>query len=188
MYVDLKKKVVAVEAKDGQTLDGKAITAEIVDAGYDVIKLETVSQSVAEIKAEMRRAAAMSADGVANRAAACGASVLSLFASSSTLVCCALPALLVALGAGAALSSLVSVFPQVVWLSEHKEGAVRIRRSGDGGQWRAAVAQPQRAVPHRPGAAASLPANAQSLRRVYGVSVVVYLIGGWFAFVLPSLA
>jgi urea transporter len=48
--------------------------------------------------------------------------VASLFATSSTLVCCAIPAALVALGAGAALSSLVSVFPQVVWLSEHKEG------------------------------------------------------------------
>ena len=35
------------------TLDGKAITAEIVDAGYDVVKLEPVTQSVADIKAEM---------------------------------------------------------------------------------------------------------------------------------------
>jgi hypothetical protein len=48
------------------------------------------------------------------------ASVLSLFTSGGTLICCALPALLVAVGAGAALSSLVSVFPQLVWLSEHK--------------------------------------------------------------------
>src|SRR6188768_3636522 len=48
--------------------------------------------------------------------------LFSLLATSSTLVCCAIPALLVALGAGAALSSLVSVFPQVVWLSEHKAG------------------------------------------------------------------
>ena len=54
VFVDLKKKTVAVEAKDGQTLDAKAITAEIVDAGYDVVKLETVQQSVAEIKAEIK--------------------------------------------------------------------------------------------------------------------------------------
>ena len=54
VYVDLKQKVVAVEAKDGQTLDAKAITAEIIDAGYDVIKLETVEQSAAEIKANMK--------------------------------------------------------------------------------------------------------------------------------------
>lgn len=51
VFVDLKRKVVAVEAKPGQTLDNKAITAEITKSGYDVVKLETVPQSVAEIKA-----------------------------------------------------------------------------------------------------------------------------------------
>ncbi len=54
IYVDLKQKVVVVEARDGQTLDAKTITAEITDAGYDVTKLETVEQSVAEIKAGMK--------------------------------------------------------------------------------------------------------------------------------------
>jgi copper chaperone CopZ len=51
VHVDLKRKVVVVEAKPGQTLDEKAITAEISDAGYDVVKLETIAQSVAEFKA-----------------------------------------------------------------------------------------------------------------------------------------
>ena len=54
VFVDLKKKIVVVEARDGQTLDGKLITAEITDAGYDVTKLETVAQSVADIKAQMQ--------------------------------------------------------------------------------------------------------------------------------------
>jgi copper chaperone CopZ len=54
VYVDLKQKVVVVQAKDGQVLDTKTITAEITDAGYDVTKLETVEQSVAEIKANMK--------------------------------------------------------------------------------------------------------------------------------------
>lgn len=54
VYVDLKLKVVAVEAKDGQTLDSQQITSEIVDAGYDVIKLETVEQTAAEIEAGMK--------------------------------------------------------------------------------------------------------------------------------------
>ncbi len=44
----------------------------------------------------------------------------SLLASSATLVCCVLPAVMVSLGAGAALVGLVSAFPQLVWLSEHK--------------------------------------------------------------------
>jgi copper chaperone CopZ len=51
VFVDLKKKVVAIEAKDGQKLDPKKIKAEITDAGYDVVKLETVQLSVADIKA-----------------------------------------------------------------------------------------------------------------------------------------
>ena len=54
VYVDLKKKTVAIEAKEGQTLDGNAIRAEITDAGYDVMKLETVQKTVEEIKAEVK--------------------------------------------------------------------------------------------------------------------------------------
>lgn len=54
VFIDLKKKIVAVEAKDGQKLDGKKITAEIKDAGYDVVKLETVSLSVEDIRASMK--------------------------------------------------------------------------------------------------------------------------------------
>ena len=49
-----------------------------------------------------------------------GAAALSLMASTSTLLCCALPALFVALGAGAALAGLVSAAPWLVWLSAHK--------------------------------------------------------------------
>ena len=45
---------------------------------------------------------------------------LSLFTSSGTVLCCALPALLVSVGAGAALSSLITVFPQLVILSIYK--------------------------------------------------------------------
>jgi mercuric ion binding protein len=51
VFVDLKQKIVVVEAKPGQTLDGKVVSAEIVQAGYDVTKIETVEQSIADIKA-----------------------------------------------------------------------------------------------------------------------------------------
>ena len=44
----------AIEAKAGQTLDPKAITAEITDAGYDVVKLETLQKSVEDIKADIK--------------------------------------------------------------------------------------------------------------------------------------
>lgn len=45
---------------------------------------------------------------------------LTILSSFSTLLCCALPALLVSIGAGAAVVSVVTVVPQLVWLSEHK--------------------------------------------------------------------
>jgi hypothetical protein len=45
---------------------------------------------------------------------------LTLFSSLSTLFCCALPALLVSVGAGAVMASLVTAVPQLVSLSEHK--------------------------------------------------------------------
>ena len=45
---------------------------------------------------------------------------ISLFASSSTLICCALPALFVVLGAGASFASLITVFPFLITLSQYK--------------------------------------------------------------------
>ena len=45
---------------------------------------------------------------------------LALCASSGTIICCALPALLVSIGAGAALSSLISIFPKLIILSTYK--------------------------------------------------------------------
>jgi hypothetical protein len=47
--------------------------------------------------------------------------VLSLFASTSTLLCCALPTLLVTLGLGAVVAGAVSSLPLLVTLSQHKE-------------------------------------------------------------------
>ncbi len=47
-------------------------------------------------------------------------STLGLFASSTTLVCCALPALFVSLGLGAGLVTTLQIFPQLIWFSENK--------------------------------------------------------------------
>lgn len=46
---------------------------------------------------------------------------LSLFASLGTLVCCALPSLLVLVGLGATMASLLSAVPWLVTLSRHKD-------------------------------------------------------------------
>ena len=45
---------------------------------------------------------------------------LALFTSTGNIFCCALPALLVSIGAGATLSSLISIFPQLIILSIYK--------------------------------------------------------------------
>jgi hypothetical protein len=45
---------------------------------------------------------------------------VALLASSSTLVCCVIPALLVTMGFGATLAGMISTFPQLTLLSEHK--------------------------------------------------------------------
>lgn len=47
-------------------------------------------------------------------------SFFSLFTSTGTLLCCALPAALAALAGGAAISAYVSTFPWVIPLSHHK--------------------------------------------------------------------
>lgn len=51
IFVDLKRGIVAVEARPGQTLDPKQVEAEIIEAGYAVAKLEVVAQSLADLKA-----------------------------------------------------------------------------------------------------------------------------------------
>lgn len=129
----------------------------------------------------------MSTDGMAQTRGGLWASLASLLASSSTLVCCALPALLVALGAGAALSSLVSVFPQVVWLSEHKAAlfafAGLMLAVSAALQWRNRHAP----CPADPALRAACMRTRSAAWKVLGVSVALYLLGGWFAFVQPLL-
>ncbi|HEU4621477.1 MAG TPA: hypothetical protein VFS42_04570 [Burkholderiaceae bacterium] len=115
------------------------------------------------------------------------ASTLSLFTSSGTLVCCTLPALLVAIGAGAALSGLVSVFPQIVWLSTHKmlvfvvAGAMLVVAGVF--QWRARFAP----CPADPALAAVCQRTRRRSAWIYGASVALFFIGAFFAFVAPAL-
>ena len=47
-------------------------------------------------------------------------SFVNLFTSLSTLFCCALPALFVLLGAGAAFAGLTREIPQLIWIAENK--------------------------------------------------------------------
>lgn len=115
------------------------------------------------------------------------APTLSLFASTSTLLCCALPALLVTIGAGTVMAGIASNVPGYVWLTERKVplfilsgvllGFALILR------WQSRNAP----CPIDPVAAQA----CTRLRRRSGImlwlSIVVYLIGGFFAFFAAEL-
>jgi copper chaperone CopZ len=56
VFVDFKRKIVLIEAKEGKSLDEKAISAALVDAGYVVVKMQASRESVDQAKAASREA------------------------------------------------------------------------------------------------------------------------------------
>lgn len=112
---------------------------------------------------------------------------MSLFTSMGTLICCALPALLVTLGMGAALAGIVSAAPWLTALTEHKEwvfgGAGIMLAASAYMQWRGRYA-PCPADPAKAKACARL-------RRVSWYillfSIAIYLIGFFFAFLAADI-
>jgi hypothetical protein len=134
-----------------------------------------------------RAASAPADDGRAELRRSALSAWVSLLASSSTLVCCALPALLVMLGAGAALSGLVAAVPQIVWLSEHKGWvfgtASVLMLAGGVLQWRNRTAP----CPLDPQLRAACLRTRRWSLGVYGVSLLLLALGAAFAFVLPAL-
>lgn len=117
-----------------------------------------------------------------------GFALLTLLASGGTLVCCVLPAVMVALGAGAALAGLVTAVPQLVWLSEHKAAVfgVAFAMLALSGTllWRA------RRLPCP--SDSTLAHACQRLRRasvvLWSVAAASTVAGAIFAFVLPASA
>lgn len=53
MYINLSKKVVAVEAKPGQTLNVDRLKSEVKEAGYEVTAVEMVPKTVAALRSEL---------------------------------------------------------------------------------------------------------------------------------------
>ena len=117
-----------------------------------------------------------------------GVAATALLASTATLVCCVLPAVLVSLGAGAALVGLVTAFPQLVWLSERKllvfgvAGALLLVAGGF--LWWA------RSLPCPTDPAAAR--QCMRLRKLsiwlYAIAAASFAIGAAFAFLLPLAA
>lgn len=110
-----------------------------------------------------------------------------LLASSATLVCCVMPAVLVTLGAGAALAGLVSAVPQLIWLSEHKQlvfgSAAALLLVSGVALWYGRTLP----CPTDPGAARACRRLRLTSLLLYGLALGSFALGVAFAFVLPAL-
>jgi hypothetical protein len=109
---------------------------------------------------------------------------ISLLTSGSTLICCAIPAILVLLGAGSVVAALVGTFPQLVWLSEHKIwlfsfGGVML---GVSGLWGRATAL---TCPTDPVLAKQCRQTKTLSRVIWWLSVVLYGIGFSVSYIAP---
>lgn len=116
-----------------------------------------------------------------------GAPMLALFASTGTLVCCALPAFLVTIGAGAVMAGLASNVPFLVGLSAQKGwvfagSAVMLTLA-----WGVRYATRNAPCPADPAQARA----CSRLRAIGGVTLWIasglILVGGFFAFFAADL-
>ena len=112
---------------------------------------------------------------------------LSLFTSLGTLFCCALPALFVVLGAGAALAGLLSNAPYLIMLSKYKvllfliSGSLMIISGYL--IWRSRNAS----CPADPMKARACKRLRIASLAIYFFSVTIYAIGFFFAFIITKI-
>lgn len=115
------------------------------------------------------------------------APTLSLFASTSTLLCCALPALMVSIGAGATLAGLVSTAPWLIALSQYKGWLF----AGSGLLLLAAFAMQRRAAnfpcPADPVQAAACTRLRRLSATILWISAAIWANGFFFAFLAADL-
>lgn len=119
-------------------------------------------------------------------AATQGLGWLTLLASGTTLVCCALPIALVTLGFGATVAALTSTLPALVTLSEQKAwlfgGAALLMGATAWSLWR-----PGRACPADPVLAARCERSTRWNRRLLAVSAGVWMVGLFAAYLALPL-
>lgn len=112
---------------------------------------------------------------------------LSLFASFSTIICCALPALLVTVGLGASLASYLGSYPQLIWLSEHKSMVFSFAGFMLGLsafiRWR----WKDLSCPTDPELARACMRARRFSSGIFYTSLLLYALGAFFAFAAPLL-
>jgi hypothetical protein len=113
--------------------------------------------------------------------------VLALFASLGTLLCCALPALLIAIGAGAVMAGLAANVPGLVWLTAHKgalfDVAGALIAAAAGAKWLSRNAP----CPADPAAARACAAMRRTGTVILWIAAAAYAVGGFFAFFAADL-
>lgn len=119
-------------------------------------------------------------------------SYLSLFSSVGTLLCCALPSLLVLLGLGATVASALSAAPWLVAMSHHKYWVFSIAGLLIGGNFVYVYAIAPKLQAGNGSCDPNDPASAcrtasRFSRIVLWCSAVLYLIGCFAAFVLGPM-
>ncbi len=112
-----------------------------------------------------------------------GVGLLALVTASGTLVCCALPVLLVTLGMGVVVSGLVGSLPFLVALTHYKV-ALFVISAGLLGLSGGLLYRPGRTCPSDPNLAATCERLQRGSRRVFWVSVVLWCFGFFASFLL----
>lgn len=111
---------------------------------------------------------------------------LTLFISSSTLLCCALPILLVSLGFGAAMASLNYNIPALAFIAEHQFW-VLILSAGFLLFLARLIWRPQQNCPADPELAKYCQIAKHWNKRVFWLSIIVWCTGFFFSMLLQPL-
>ena len=118
-------------------------------------------------------------------------SYFSLFTSFATLLCCALPSLLVLLGLGATLASFLSATPWLVALSRHKNVVFAISGALIAGNFLYVFVLAPKLRGPALACAANDPQGCETAdkmsRLVLWISGVIYLVGFFSAYALGPL-
>lgn len=111
---------------------------------------------------------------------------VTLFTTSSTLLCCALPILLVSLGMGSVVASMNYNIPGMFWLAQHKYWALAL--SGlllSSLAWM--IWRPYQSCPSDPKLAQYCETSKKWNKRIFFASVIVWSIGVFFSLILLPL-
>lgn len=111
----------------------------------------------------------------------------SLFGSLSTLLCCALPVTLVSIGMGATFASFTSTFPQVIWLTSHKDTLFIITGFLLVLSFWLMKKSENRACPIDQGQKDACQTSKSTSYYLFYFSVVMYVVGLLFSFVIPRI-